>query len=297
MLVKMRQPKPIPDSLDVNSLDAKGILRQEEGRQTFKLELFEPHLELKPWIEYYWAVEWDLGDEIFVQTVITNPTIDLSFENDPIANHSDACVIVTGVVPRSYQRILRGHANVFAIHFHPGMFRPWWGESVKSLTGKAERLGSGQRHWEIAANELVSSVLNQPNASRVQMIDTFLLEHRPVKDTVGEDIRDLVLAARHERALWETDAMARQRGVSIRTNQRQFLEYVGTSPKWVIQRYRIQAAIDILDTERIGSGKAGDLTQLALDLGYFDHAHFSRDFRNVTGYTPNNYRKVQGSPS
>ena len=91
--------------------------------------------------------------------------------------------------------------------------------------------------------------------------------------------------------------MARQRGVSVRTNQRQFLEYVGVGPKWVIQRYRIQAAIDILDAERTGLEEVGDLTQLALDLGYFDHAHFSRDFRNVTGYTPNNYRKVHGEPS
>jgi AraC-like DNA-binding protein len=290
----MRQLKA--NSLDADSLDAKGILRKEEGRQAFRLNLFEPHLELKPWIEYYWAVEWDLGNETFVQTVITNPTIDLSFENDPLTNHSDACVVVTGVVPRSYRRILRGRGDVFAIHFHPGMFRPWWGESVKSLTGKAERLGTGSRHWETGANELVSSVLNQPNQTRVKRIDALLLEHRPPQDAVGEDIRNLVLAARHDRALWETDALSRHRGVSVRTNQRQFLEYVGIGPKWVIHRYRIQAALDILDAER-SSGELGDLTKLALDLGYFDHSHFSRDFRNVTGYAPNNYRKVQGSRS
>jgi AraC-like DNA-binding protein len=285
----MRQPR-------ANSLNAKGILRKEEGRQAFKLQLFEPHLELKPWIEYYWAVEWDLGNDQFVQTVITNPTIDLSFEHDPLTNGSDAGVFVTGVVPRSYRRILRGRGDVFAIHFHPAMFRSWWGESVKSLTGKTERLGSGQRAWEAAANALLPTLIVSPNETRVKLIDAFLLEHRPSQDAMGEDIRDLVLAARHERGFWETNALSRKRGVSVRTNQRQFLEYVGTSPKWVIQRYRIQAAMDILDAER-SSGEAGDLTQLALDLGYFDQAHFSRDFRNVTGYAPNNYRKVHGSPS
>ena len=274
-------------------ISARGVLRREVGDQAFRLKLFAPHADLRAWVEYYWAVEWDLGDTTFVQTVVTNPTIDLSFEDDEATNGQRACLVVTGVVPRSYQRVLRGRGDVFAVHFHPAMFRPWWNAGVNVLTGKAERLGRGDRPWEVMAMPLLSKLLASPNDERVTMMDDLLLKHRPPHDAVSEEIRDLVHSARHERALWETNALAQRRSVSLRTNQRQFLDYVGIGPKWVVHRYRVQAAIDVLDAERTKLGGRGDLTQLALDLGYYDLAHFSRDFRAVTGYSPNSYRKYE----
>ena len=275
-----------------NLITAKGVLRKEAGDQAFRLTLFEPHLELQPWVEYYWAVEWNLGERTFVQTVVTNPTVDLSFEGDEATNGPGRCLIATGVVPRSYQRILRGRGDIFAVHFHPGMFRPWWGSSVNALTGKAERLEKGSHSWEAAAVRLLSTLLESSNDERVTLMDALLLNHFPPRDAVSEDLRDLVHATRHERALWETHELARRRGVSSRTNQRAFLDYVGVHPKWVVQRYRVQAAIDALDEERLGPSERVDLTRLALELGYYDSAHFSRDFRTVTGYSPDRYRKL-----
>ena len=57
------------------------------------------------------------------------------------------------------------------------------------------------------------------------------------------------------------------------------------SPGWVARRYRIQAAIEALDRQRESGGEPLDLTGLAVDLGYYDAAHFARDFRAVTGAT------------
>jgi AraC-like DNA-binding protein len=62
--------------------------------------------------------------------------------------------------------------------------------------------------------------------------------------------------------------------------QRLFREYVGVSPKWVIQRYRLFEA-----AERLSAGEVDD-AQLARELGYFDQAHFIRDFKAVVGRSP-----------
>ena len=59
-----------------------------------------------------------------------------------------------------------------------------------------------------------------------------------------------------------------------------FREYVGVTPKWVIQRYRLFEA-----AERLASGQA-DGAQLAHELGYFDQAHFIRDFKAMVGKSP-----------
>ena len=71
--------------------------------------------------------------------------------------------------------------------------------------------------------------------------------------------------------------------MSPRTMQRLFRRYVGVSPKWVLQRYRLHEA-----AERIAAGEQ-DLARLGLDLGYFDQAHFIKDFKSLVGRSPAEY--------
>ena len=72
--------------------------------------------------------------------------------------------------------------------------------------------------------------------------------------------------------------------MSVRTIQRRFREYVGVGPKWVLQRYRLHDA-----AERMAGGQVADWPQLALDLGYFDQAHFINDFSAAIGTPPAEY--------
>jgi AraC-like DNA-binding protein len=74
--------------------------------------------------------------------------------------------------------------------------------------------------------------------------------------------------------------------MGVRSLQQLFSDYVGVSPKWVIRRYRLHEAAD-----RLANGEEVDLTALALDLGYFDQAHFTSDFRKLVGQAPGQYRE------
>lgn len=269
--------------------EPRGLLKPEEAEKAFALKRLPPRQELRRWVEFYWNVSWDLGDRVFVQTVVTNPTVDVSFEHDPGTNGSGFFLIVTGVAPRSYRRYLTGQADVFAVHFSPAQFRPWWGSGVSALTGKALPIGDGDRPWEAEAAALLPGILDRPLNERVRLMDELLMDHRPPEDRVADEIRRIVEESRSDRSLWAAAAMAERRAVSVRTNQRQFLEYVGVGPKWVAMRHRIQTAIGLLDAER-AAGTRSDLTRLALDLGYYDLAHFSREYRDLIGESPDRYR-------
>jgi AraC-like DNA-binding protein len=83
--------------------------------------------------------------------------------------------------------------------------------------------------------------------------------------------------------------LAARHGVSQRTLQRLFRDHVGVGPKWVLKRYRMHEA-----AERIAAGEADDLGRLALDLGYFDQAHFTRDFGAQIGRSPAAYARACG---
>lgn len=82
------------------------------------------------------------------------------------------------------------------------------------------------------------------------------------------------------------DAAARL-AISVRTLQRLAHRYVGLPPAAMIRRRRLQEA-----AQRVREDPAADLSAIAADLGYADHAHLSNDFRSVLGITPRSYRSA-----
>ena len=79
---------------------------------------------------------------------------------------------------------------------------------------------------------------------------------------------------------------------SPRSLQRLFREYVGVTPKWVLQRVRLHEA-----AERMADGDSDCAAALALDLGYFDQAHFIKDFKAIVGRSPSEYAAMCAGPA
>jgi len=53
-----------------------------------------------------------------------------------------------------------------------------------------------------------------------------------------------------------------------------------------IRKSRFGKAVDVL-----GAENCKNLTSVGLELGYYDQAHFSREFKCFAGITPSAYRK------
>ena len=70
-------------------------------------------------------------------------------------------------------------------------------------------------------------------------------------------------------------------GWSRRKLERQFARHVGLSPKALCRVARLQELVTRLGTQ--------PLAHLALDLGFADQAHLSRDFRSLAGQTITDY--------
>lgn len=63
-----------------------------------------------------------------------------------------------------------------------------------------------------------------------------------------------------------------------------FKAHVGVTPKRVARIYRFARLIVSVDALQ-----PVDWSELAQTAGYFDHAHFSREFKDFTGHTPTDY--------
>src|SRR5207244_5713786 len=109
----------------------------------------------------------------------------------------------------------------------------------------------------------------------------------------ADAVLQIVNAIADDRELTKADDVARLAGMSKRTLERLFKEYVGVGPKWVIQRYRLHEA-----AEYAAKGTRHDWADVSAKLGYADQAHFVRDFKRFVGQSPARYTaKARISPA
>lgn len=85
-------------------------------------------------------------------------------------------------------------------------------------------------------------------------------------------------------------ALAEEMGCSRKHLATLFREHVGLSPATVAGLLRFRHALDLIDAA------PAKWTDIALAAGYYDQAHFNRDFRRLTGHTPGDYlaARLQG---
>ncbi len=257
----------------------RGVVGVESIRRTSPVGRFLPEAPLEHLVERFWTISWDLKDQP-PQTgeTLPHPSVYLVVE----AGRSG----LAGVNTKRFVRTLEGRGRVYGVKFHPGCFRPFWMASVRTLTDQVLPLETA---FGPEGRELEAAVLRWGDdaAAAVASLEAFLLARLPPPDAKAQQARALVARILEDRTLTQVEAVAQEANLSLRTLQRLFSEYVGVSPKWVIQRYRLHDAMACLEGDH-----PADLPALALSLGFYDQAHFIRVFKAFLGRTPTGYARL-----
>lgn len=87
------------------------------------------------------------------------------------------------------------------------------------------------------------------------------------------------------------DSLARYVGISARQLERAFRAQLGLSPMAFFRHLRLEYARSLL------LGRSRSITQIALDCGFADGAHFCREFGARFGVTPRSYLKLHADPA
>ncbi|TWU57302.1 AraC family transcriptional regulator [Rubripirellula reticaptiva] len=88
-----------------------------------------------------------------------------------------------------------------------------------------------------------------------------------------------------------TAELAVMAGLSQSQFERRFRRAFGASPRQYLMRIRVEHAAEMLLT------RSQTVVKVALDCGFYDHAHFSRSFRRIMNATPSEYRFRNRRPS
>lgn len=174
-------------------------------------------------------------------------------------------------------------ARVVGVHFKPWGLAPFlrlplselhnctvpvdaiWGRSVEVLRDRLADASSTGELLAIMERELHSRLISAPMPG-----------YRMVNQ-----------AARSIEATWGTvrvGALTEAADVSNNQLAAQFKAHVGLTPKRMTRIYRFARVLLTVDARR-----HVDWAQLAHTAGYFDQAHFSKEFKEFTGHTPSSY--------
>ena len=263
----------------------RGVLRPEEAAARFRLARHSPSAALAPFVEYHWIPRWNLrGEPPYAQTILPHPNVHLVFEASGAG--------IFGVDRRLFTRSLAGLGLAFGVRFLTGCFRPFWQAPISQLTDRvvpAARLCGPQA--EKARQAIMrASTEDEADLRMIGHAEALLCSVRPERDPLAEQVAALVSQITADPGLRRVDQLSAASGMTARSLQRLFADYVGVSPKWVMRRTRLHEA-----AERADSGDPVDWACLASDLGYADQAHLTRDFTATIGVSPTRYAAPAGS--
>jgi AraC-like DNA-binding protein len=234
-------------------------------------------------VRHYWIPQWEVpAGHTERQVVLGYPACNLVVEPEGVT--------LSGPTTKVSHRDLTGTSWAVAALLRPAAGQP--------LLQTVSRAGAGHpvtavgdlvdREMIIGDDDLCGSVPGAMVRGRVDLavaaLQEFLLRLRPAVTPDGllaNRLQELV----EQTAVRRVEDLAAELALSPRSLQRLARGHIGLSPGAMIRRRRLQDAAD-----EVRRQPDADLTEVALRHGYADHAHLTREFRTVLGFTPSQYR-------
>lgn len=232
-------------------------------------------------VAYFWVVRWRL-DATYDQQVLTLPAAHFVFEqNDATGRRASR---FAGPGHRRFTRRLEGAGHILGIALNAGTAWHWVRQPLARFVDRRVPLRSV---WHRDVTEAEGVILGaRDDEAAVRAAERFVSRWKPELDETSRLAAHLVERISNDRGLRRVEQLVSLSGISERSLQRLFHRHVGVSPKAVLRRFRLVEAADALER-----GKVRSLTDLAHELGYYDQAHFVRDFKATVGRVPSRLRR------
>ncbi|WP_241547979.1 helix-turn-helix domain-containing protein [Leptospira stimsonii] len=259
-------------------------LNKSVSQSPIHIKTYVPNGFLKSYIRDYMVIESDLERE---NRILPNSSLVLSFRirgNVDITEQSkENRVPVLGIAGlRKNSRLIRysRDSSVFLVNFQEGRAANFFKIPMNELFGmnvSLDRLLPKSLTSEI--EEKLSE--SRTNEGRIKIIEEFLLS------LIKESKTDLLVfetikRIRNTNGNLKIRELIQGMPISRDSYEKRFRQTIGTSPKQFANLVRMKSLI-----ERYSPFQK--LTDIGYEAGYFDQAHFIKDFRSFTGLAPKDF--------
>lgn len=176
----------------------------------------------------------------------------------------------------------RGLVRIAGVRFRLGGLGPFSRAPLVPFTNQTPAPSAVLGEEAVALEQALGATHDVDEQAR--LLDRFLLGRLERSEGLATFERGLGLLVERD-GLARVDEVAIAAGVSERQLARLFARYLGVPPKTAARVLRFQSTMRALMRD---PGCA--LAEVAAAAGYFDQAHFIKDFRRMTGGLPRGYR-------
>lgn len=189
---------------------------------------------------------------------------------------------VFGQITAPLEIVPTGITGIIAARFHPDGFLPFSSFPIQEMENKAVPL---QELFGTDGIGLEKNILQAANTKgRIHSIAEFLSGRLKSPEVLDRVTKLGIEALLRSKGQINIDELTEQLQVNRRKLERRFATAIGLSPKQLSKVIRLQGAVKLMEKKNYSS-----LTSLAYESGYFDQAHFIKDFKEFTGTSPKQF--------
>jgi len=249
-------------------------------------KVFYPSDVLSRYVKYYWTCTHD-GDavEVMFPTGCVEFCIDIT-GGDTIRHRGDRSMTVPRLEVLGHWTIptratIKKGNTCLITRFQPYAGSLFFPNQIAEFTNESIDL------YDILDKESVgfyNRLMDQPLLEqKVKVLEAFLTErlHKAKQDQKKMRlVEGLCHSISRNNDSFDLDRLAAEFGFSERYIQRLFLNYVGITPKSFFSVQRFNKSLGLVRSANMS------LTNIAYECGYYDQAHFIKEFKSYTGLTP-----------
>jgi AraC-like DNA-binding protein len=253
-------------------------------------QTFEPNNELAILIKCYWTLESPNEERPERQTIVPDGCMEMIFHYGDLyrqyTENSKSIIqpksFVIGQLRRPLEIEPTGETGIFSVRFHPNGFLPFATIPIKEMENTAVSL---EKLLGKDGQEIEQKILKANSTSdRIKLIETFLLNRLTDSEAVDRIVKSTVETILTANGQLSVNELSKLTNVNRKQLVRKFSSTIGLSPKQLSKTIRLQATLKMLLNNQFTS-----LTALAYENEYYDQAHFIKDFKEFTGFTPKEF--------
>lgn len=253
---------------------------------------FRPQEILSPFVECYFI--WESDDFLEKELVVESPpngfcSIVINYgdpyflQNKKYDRLAVPKQFVSGQSIYSYKLSLQGNIGIAGIVFKPAALATFWG--LDSFEFTEERIDLFTVLQQDYIKKYVEQIREAEAAvDKVKLMEALLFHHYKLNKPEPDAIDKAANAIVEKWGMLHVQNLLKESCMSRRTFERRFFQKVGLSPKYYARIRRIGYVISLF----IGKKKV-NWPEVFYEAGFYDQAHFIKDFEEFTGRTPQQY--------